>query len=84
MGYIHKPYIHTIICYEKLFGIVLLVLLHFLSTTPLFAVGYISEMKITSHHHSMKSATLQLNKFKQAQNRHIVTIEHHYNTLLRD
>ena len=32
----------------------------------------------------MKSATLQLNKFQQAQNRHIVTIEHHYNTLLRD
>ncbi len=32
----------------------------------------------------MKSATLQLNKFQQAQNRHIVTIEHHYNTLWRD
>ena len=32
----------------------------------------------------MKSATLQLNKFQQAQNMHIVTIKHHYNTLLRD
>ena len=39
--------------------------------------------EITSHH-SMKSATLQLNKFQQAQNRLIVTIEHHYNTLLQD
>ena len=48
-----------------------------------FCHGLYFWSEITSHH-SMKSATLQLNKFQQAQNRHIVTIEHHYNTLLRD
>ena len=48
-----------------------------------FCCGLYFWSEITSHH-SMKSATLQLNKFQQAQNRHIVTIEHHYNTLWRD
>ena len=58
-------------------------LLGFFKYNSSFCRGLYFWSEITSHH-SMKSATLQLNKFQQAQNRHIVTIEHHYNTLWRD
>ena len=63
-------------------------LMTFFKYNSSFCHGLYFWSEITSHH-SMKSATLQLNKFQQnkfqqAQNRHILTIEHHYNTLLRD
>ena len=46
-------------------------------------MGYISEVKLQVTI-QWNLPHLQLNKFQQAQNRHIVTIEHHYNTLWRD
>ena len=73
----------AIMCLNYVLLFFFFVFFFFFKYNSSFCRGLYFWSEITSHH-SMKSATLQLNKFQQAQNRHIVTIEHHYNTLWRD